>query len=75
VATLISPELFVVGGRAAEASEVLLPPVRAVLDRLVGPGVRPSEVAASELGERAVALGAVRIALDRAEPSLLESLG
>lgn len=74
LATLISPELFVVGGRAAAASEVLLPPVRATLDRLVGPGIQAPEVAASELGDRAVAMGAVRIALNRAEPSLLDAL-
>lgn len=74
VATLISPELLVIGGQAAGASEVLAPPVRAVLDRLVGPGVRSPEVIASDLGEGAIAMGAVRVALDHAEPSLLEAL-
>jgi predicted NBD/HSP70 family sugar kinase len=74
VATLISPELLVIGGQAAAASEVLAPPVRAVLDRLVGSGVRPPEVIASDLGEGAIAMGAVRVALDHAEPSLLEAL-
>lgn len=74
LATLLSPELFVIGGRAAAASSILLPPVRSALDQLTGPGIQAPDVAASELGERAVALGAVRIALDRAEPGLLDAL-
>ncbi|MFC7623551.1 ROK family protein [Microlunatus sp. GCM10028923] len=74
VATLISPELLVIGGRAAEAADVVVPTLRTVLDRLVGPGVRPPRVVASELGSWGVALGAVRIALDRAERTLLDAL-
>ncbi|WP_020577938.1 ROK family protein [Actinopolymorpha alba] len=75
ITTLISPELFVIGGNAPAAETVILPPIRAVLDGLAGTGVGPPAVSASTLGERVVTLGAVRAALDRAEPTLLAELG
>jgi glucokinase-like ROK family protein len=60
VACLINPEVVVIGGELAEFGEPLLGPVRERLRRLV-PFV--PEIRASELGELAVAVGAVTIAL------------
>lgn len=72
--TLISPELFVLGGGAAAAGEAIEPPLRRILDTLAGPSVAAPLVRTSTLGESAVALGAAKRALDRAEPALLSSL-
>jgi predicted NBD/HSP70 family sugar kinase len=72
ITTLVSPELFVIGGNAAAAGDIILPAIRTTLDSLSGAGVEPPEVAVSALGERAVALGAIRRALDVAVPQLLD---
>ncbi len=60
VACLINPEMIVIGGEAAEFGELLVPLLRERVSGLV-PFV--PEIRASELGELAVAVGAVAIAL------------
>ena len=69
---LLSPELIVIGGGTA-ADEVLIEPLRRLLDRLLGSRVAtPPRLEASTLGARSVVLGAVRHALERVEARLLE---
>lgn len=60
VASLINPEMIVIGGEATKFGDLLVPPLRERVSRLV-PFV--PEIRASELGELAIALGAVAIAL------------
>ncbi|MGY1434112.1 ROK family protein [Streptomyces reniochalinae] len=62
----LDPELLVVGGWASGLDGVL-DPLRAELARYC---LRPPRVALSHLGETAVATGALRVALDRAENEL-----
>ncbi|MFJ9854905.1 ROK family protein [Streptomyces sp. NPDC101150] len=62
----LDPELVVVGGWAAGLAGVL-EPLRAELARYC---LRPPQVALSELGEAAVATGALRLALDHVEGEL-----
>ncbi|MGW2632160.1 ROK family transcriptional regulator [Streptomyces chattanoogensis] len=62
----LDPELVVVGGWAAGLAGVL-EPLRGELARYC---LRPPDVALSELGEAAVATGALRLALDHVEGEL-----
>ncbi|MFJ9413232.1 ROK family transcriptional regulator [Streptomyces sp. NPDC101227] len=62
----LDPELVVIGGWAAGLAGVL-EPLRAELARYC---LRPPQVALSELGEAAVATGALRLALDHVEGEL-----
>ncbi|MFI9045750.1 ROK family protein [Streptomyces sp. NPDC053427] len=62
----LDPELVVIGGWAAGQAGVL-EPLRAELARYC---LRPPQVALSELGEAAVATGALRLALDHVEGEL-----
>ncbi|MCK1797997.1 ROK family protein [Streptomyces sp. XM4193] len=62
----LDPELVVVGGWAA-GLDGLLDPLRTELERYC---LRPPRVALSELGEDAVAVGALRLALDLVEEQL-----
>jgi predicted NBD/HSP70 family sugar kinase len=64
MASTIDPELVVVGGRVARSADVVIPPVERRLAVLC---IRPPRVAASTLDDRAIALGAVRTALDYVE--------
>ncbi|WP_369045126.1 ROK family protein [Sinomonas sp. P10A9] len=59
--TLLNPELVVLGGAVADASSALLPGIRGALPSLTD---TPPRVEVSPLGGGAVALGAVRRALD-----------
>ncbi|GGG70899.1 ROK family protein [Sinomonas atrocyanea] len=59
--TLLNPELVVLGGAVAGAAAALLPGIRQELPRLTD---TPPRVEVSALGGDAVALGAVRRALD-----------
>ena len=73
MALLLSPELIVVGGGTA-ADEVLIDPLRQLLDRLLRSRVAtPPRLEASTLGARAVVLGAARHALEDVDSRLLES--
>jgi predicted NBD/HSP70 family sugar kinase len=72
VATLLDPELIVLGGGAAEGADLLLTPLRGELAALVD---RAPRLAASRHAGRGVLLGAVRAALDEVRPRLLEPGG
>ncbi|MEU2674856.1 ROK family transcriptional regulator [Streptomyces sp. NPDC007164] len=65
----LDPELVVIGGGVSLAGDLLLDPLR---DRLDGLCLFPVDVVASRLGDRSVATGAVRLALDRVEKRLFE---
>ncbi|MEV7794095.1 ROK family transcriptional regulator [Streptomyces sp. NPDC087512] len=64
---ILDPGRVVIGGGVSRAGDVLLEPVRR---HLRGHALVPVTVHASVLGEQAVALGAVRHALDAAEERL-----
>jgi glucokinase len=67
VATVLDPDLVVLGGGLANAGPALLHPVeRAVREHTPV----PPRVALSTLGDQSVALGAVRLALDAADARL-----
>ncbi|MBP2374812.1 ROK family protein [Paeniglutamicibacter psychrophenolicus] len=68
-ATLVDPELVVIGGAVAQASEVLLEPLQ---QELAGLMPNPPRVAVSPLGDAIVTLGAVRLALDYVESRALD---
>ncbi|GAB3976427.1 ROK family transcriptional regulator [Actinoallomurus acanthiterrae] len=64
---LIDPDKIVIGGGLAGAGDTLLKPLKHRLDDLC---LFPIPLQASHLGERNVALGAVRLALDHLEEQL-----
>lgn len=65
---LLDPAVVVIGGGLSRAGQALLEPLeRAVFDLVPV----PPRFVLSELGDKAVALGAVRVALDAAEVDLL----
>lgn len=72
IATILDPELIIFGGRLATSSPDLLPRVREVASRIVP---NCPEMILTELGEEAALMGSVRLALERANESLYESLG
>ncbi|MFE2728105.1 ROK family transcriptional regulator [Kitasatospora sp. NPDC059327] len=65
----VDPELVVLGGGISQAGHLLLDPLRR---RLLRQCLFPVELVASTLGDRSVALGAVRLALDLVERQLFE---
>nr|WP_279581670.1 ROK family protein [Fodinicola feengrottensis] len=68
LANLLNPEVIVVGGELVEAGDMLLDPMRTVLRRYAIPSAASTaEVVPAALGERAEALGALALALDKAE--------
>jgi predicted NBD/HSP70 family sugar kinase len=69
--TPLDPDLVVIGGSLAQTGERLTEPIRALLGEVC---LYPPEVRVSELGGDAVGTGAVRLALDHAEPLLFASL-
>ncbi|GAA2051428.1 ROK family transcriptional regulator [Catenulispora yoronensis] len=69
--TPLDPDLVVIGGSLARTGERLTEPIRALLGEVC---LYPPEVRVSELGGDAVGVGAVRLALDHAEPVLFASL-
>lgn len=71
VATLMDPELVVIGGAVAESAAVLLPPLRVELAQFMP---TPPRVEVSTLGDAIVNLGAVRLALDHVETHALNIL-
>ncbi|GAA4838433.1 ROK family transcriptional regulator [Kitasatospora terrestris] len=68
----INPELVVVGGGLSQAGEAMAGPIRNHLERLC---LDVPRVDVSALGAEAVALGAVRLALDRVNEELFGSHG
>ncbi|MBS2536349.1 ROK family transcriptional regulator [Catenulispora sp. NF23] len=69
--TPLDPDLVVIGGSLAQTGERLTEPIRALLGEVC---LYPPDVRVSELGGDAVGMGAVRFALDHAEPVLFASL-
>ncbi|MFE5791368.1 ROK family protein [Streptomyces sp. NPDC056503] len=65
----LDPELVVLGGGVSQAGRLLLDPLRG---RLADHCLFPVEIVASALGDRSVALGAVRLSLDLVEQRLFE---
>ena len=73
VAGLLNPELVVISGAVASAGDLLLHRIR---DRLLPDLIDlPPRLAMSSLGDQAVVVGAVRMALDHVEARLLGSPG
>jgi predicted NBD/HSP70 family sugar kinase len=71
MALVLNPELVVIAGGVSEAGDILLTPLRR---RLANMARLPPRIELSTLGARVVLLGAVRHALDRIEPALLDGL-
>lgn len=64
---LVDPELVVVGGQLAQAGEILLGPLRTVVEQRTMPSTAgPVKVVAAELGAAAEVRGALAVALDTA---------
>ncbi|WP_253181907.1 ROK family transcriptional regulator [Cellulosimicrobium cellulans] len=67
---LLDPEVVVVGGDLAEAGDILLAPLRTVLEQRTVPSASgPVTVVPSELGAAAEVRGALAVALDAARVS------
>lgn len=69
VATILNPELVVIGGAVAKSAGVLL---QQISERLTEFTVTPPRVAVSPLGDSVVTVGAVRCALDYVETHTLD---
>ncbi|MDQ4047404.1 MAG: ROK family protein [Actinomycetota bacterium] len=69
VATVMNPELVVIGGAVANSAGVLLEDIAARLKKLT---VTPPRLAVSPLGDSIVTVGAVRCALDYVEKNSLD---
>jgi predicted NBD/HSP70 family sugar kinase len=69
VATMLNPELVVIGGAVANSAGVLLAPIS---ERLPHFTATPPRVAVSPLGDAVVTVGAVRGALDFVEANSLD---
>ncbi|GAA1704096.1 ROK family protein [Nonomuraea sp. AD125B] len=65
----LDPQMVVVGGGYSRSADVLIEPLRRELDRWC---IRTPEVRMSALGDEAVVLGAVRLALDHVEERVLD---
>jgi predicted NBD/HSP70 family sugar kinase len=73
LAGMLDPELVVISGAVADDGDLFLDRIRRrLLPDLID---RPPRVAMSTLGDQAVVVGAVRMALDHVEASLLGSPG
>lgn len=66
--TFLNPELVVIGGGVAGAGDLIIPGLEQRLPALTE---SPPRLAASELGDHAVLTGAVRVALDMVEATIL----
>lgn len=69
MASTLDPELVVIGGRTARGGDVLTAPIKRRLESLC---LRPPRVTVSILDDEAVALGAVRTALDHVEREIFK---
>ncbi len=69
IATMVNPELVVIGGAVANSADVLLGPIT---ERLRDYTATPPRVAVSPLGDSVVTVGAVRCALDYVEKNSLD---
>jgi predicted NBD/HSP70 family sugar kinase len=71
LAQVVNPELVVIGGGVAGAGDVLVEPLRRLVNERVP---LPPRIEASSLGARGPLIGAIRYALDDLEPRLLDRL-
>lgn len=66
VASMFDPARMVVGGHLARAGELLLGPIRQVVDRSLATRLAPApEIVAGQLGPRAALVGALALAAER----------
>ncbi len=66
VASIFDPARLVVGGHLARAGELLLGPIRQVVDRSLATRLTPApEIVASQLGARSALMGALSLAADQ----------
>ncbi|TXK17661.1 ROK family transcriptional regulator [Homoserinibacter sp. GY 40078] len=66
IASMFDPERIVIGGHLARAGEMLLGPIRQVVDRSLATRLAPPpEIVAGQLGPRAALVGAIGLATDR----------
>jgi predicted NBD/HSP70 family sugar kinase len=72
VCNLLAPERVVVGGELAQAGELLIEPVRAMVRRSAIAATREVPVTAGVLGERAEVLGAVALVLRESQRFVAE---
>ena len=72
VCNLLAPERVIVGGELAQAGEVLLEPVRAMVRRSAIAATRAVPVMPGVLGERAEVLGAVALVLRESQRFVAE---
>ncbi|WP_402463075.1 ROK family transcriptional regulator [Isoptericola aurantiacus] len=76
LANLVDPEVLVVGGRLADAGEILLGPLRAAVEQRTVPSeAGPPLVAVAEFGAEAELRGALAVALDHARAAGLLGVG
>lgn len=71
VIVTINPELVIIGGGISAAGEAIRQPIDR---RMPGETAFPPRVVCSLLGDRSSAIGAMRMALNRAEEALFESI-
>jgi len=71
VATLLDPDLVIIGGAVAGAGELLIEPLKAKVPAYTT--WRP-RLATARFGDHSVMIGAVRLALDHIESRIFESL-
>ena len=69
MASMLNPELVVLGGAVADSASVLLEPVA---EKLAEYTATPPRIATSPLGDAIVSIGAVRHALDHVETNFLD---
>lgn len=73
---LVDPDIVVVGGQLVTAGEILLAPLRDVLQQRALPSTRgPVDVVAGTLGATAELRGAITLAADHARVLTLGGLG
>ncbi|MFI5706968.1 ROK family protein [Kribbella sp. NPDC051620] len=65
----LDPELLVIGGGFSRSADVVIEPLRGELDRWC---LRTPEIRISTFGDEGVVLGAVRLALEEVETSMIE---
>ena len=64
IASVVNPEIFVIGGGVSKAGEVLFEYIRPVFDKTVFPGCRGTQFALATLGNDAGIYGAAKMVLD-----------
>jgi predicted NBD/HSP70 family sugar kinase len=66
IASMFDPARLVVGGQLARAGELLLGPIRQVVDRSLATRLAPPpEIVAGQLGSRAALMGSIGLAGDQ----------